>query len=298
MELHADRTAVSRHTCNNFIQLVSDYVFLSVYQHNPCPQGEQCQMKHGHRIKTQVQKRWLSRKDTQRLMALEGSWLEERVSHLRGRHLLYAGVDTDPKFLSRSRADHTFRVGMPWQKGLVECQARIDNTHWPFPNETLDVVVLQHALDMTNRPHQLVREATRTLVSGGYLVVVGFNPYSAWGGARWLRTMSTELPWVSNPVAPLRLSDWLMLLDFRVENVTTAAHLWPIKIGSEALSRRVDRVLAGNRIFAGNVYILVARKTVAGMTTIRSERKVRRESKLGFAIPATRKPVSRTKGSM
>jgi len=88
------------------------------------------------------------------------------------------------------------------------------------------------------------------------------------------------------------------LLDFRVENVTTAAHLWPIKIGSEALSRRVDRVLAGNRIFAGNVYILVARKTVAGMTTIHSERKVSRQSKLGFAIPATRKPVSRTKGSM
>ena len=176
----------------------------------------------------------VSRKDTQRLMALEGSWLEERVSHLRGRHLLYAGVDSDPKFLSRSRADHTFRVGLPWQRGLVDCQTQIDNTRWPFPDEALDVVVLQHALDMTNRPHQLVREATRSLVSGGYLVVVGFNPYSTWGGVRWLRTMSTELPWVSNPVAPLRLSDWLMLLDFRARLRSFAIQFFIIKSDATA----------------------------------------------------------------
>ncbi|MEC8524569.1 MAG: hypothetical protein CSH37_01455 [Thalassolituus sp.] len=250
-------------------------------------------MKHGHRIKTQVHKTWLGRADTQRLMALEGSWLADRVSHLRGRHLLYAGVDQEPKFLSRSRADHTFRVLLPWQKGLVDAQAWMSDTDWPFRDETLDIVVLQHALDMTDRPHQLIREATRSLVSGGYLVVVGFNPYSLWGGARWMRPLSTGLPWVSNPVAPLRLTDWLTLLDFRVEDVTTAGHLWPVKLGSEAFSRRVDRVLAGNRFVPGNIYMTVARKTVAGMTTIRATRKVRRQSGIGFAIPAAREPYSR-----
>ncbi|MEK9713704.1 MAG: methyltransferase domain-containing protein [Thalassolituus sp.] len=245
-------------------------------------------MKHGHRIKVQTQQRWLDRNDTQRLMALEGSWISERLSHLRGRHMLYAGTDNDPKFLTGTRTQHTFRVGMPWQKGLVDVAARIQDSHWPFADESIDVVVLQHALDMSNRPHQLIREATRSLVSGGYIVIVGFNPNSLWGGARWLRTMSTELPWVSNPVGAARLADWLTLLDFRVEDTSTAAHIWPVKIGSEAVSRRVDRVLAGNRWVPGNVYIMVARKTVAGMTTIRAGRRIRREANVGFAIPAVR----------
>jgi len=245
-------------------------------------------MKHGHRIKVQTQERWLRRNDTQRLMALEGSWIADRLSHLRGRHLLYAGTDDAPKFLAGARTQHTFRVGMPWQKGLVDVAARIQDSHWPFADESIDVVVLQHALDMTNRPHQLIREATRSLVSGGYIVIVGFNPYSLWGGTRWLRTMSTELPWVANPVGATRLADWLTLLDFRVEDTWSGAHLWPVKLGSEALSRRIDRVLAGNRWVPGNIYIMVARKTVAGMTTIRSGRRIRREPSVGFAIPAAR----------
>jgi SAM-dependent methyltransferase len=250
-------------------------------------------MKQALRIKTQIQKAWLSRPDTQRLMALEGGWLSEWVGQLHGRHLLYAGVDQDPKFLNCTPTQHCFRVGLPWQKDLVDVQAHIQDADWPFADESIDVTVLQHALDMTNRPHQLIREATRSLVSGGYLIVVGFNPASLWGGVRWLRTLSTELPWVANPVAHSRLSDWLMLLDFRIESLTTAAHIWPLNVGSESLSRRIDRVVAGNTLIPGNTYILVARKTVAGMTTIRPRKRIMPEPRLGFAMPAAREPMTR-----
>lgn len=256
------------------------------------PQGIIRRMKHSYRIKPRVQQAWLERRDTQRLMALEGGWLADWVSQLHGRHLLFAGVDTDPKFLSRTRTRHCFRAAMPWQKGLVDAQVRIQDSHWPFPDESIDVTVLQHALDMTNRPHQLIREATRSLVSGGYLIVIGFNPYSAWGAARWARTLSTSLPWVANPVAPLRLADWLTLLDFRIEHQSTAAHLWPLSLGSDAFSRRVDRVLAGNRWVSGNIYVLVARKTVAGMTTIHAPRRRLLDAAPGFAVPAVRDSAS------
>lgn len=249
-------------------------------------------MKQGYRIKTQVQKTWLARSDTQRLMALEGGWLADWVGQLHGRHLLYAGVDENPKFLNRTPTQHCFRVGLPWQKGLVDVQTQIQDGDWPFADESLDVTVLQHALDMTNRPHQMIREATRSLVSGGYLIVVGFNPASIWGGVRWLRNFSTELPWVANPVAHDRLSDWLTLLDFRIENVTSAAHIWPLNVGSESLSRRIDRVVAGSHLIPGNIYILVARKTVAGMTTIRSRKSILPEPRLGFAMPAAREPLA------
>lgn len=245
-------------------------------------------MKHTHRIKTDTQRRWLQRQDTRRLMALEAGWLSDWVAQLHGCHLLYAGVDEEPRFLRKTRTQHFFRAGLPWQRDLVDAQVQIQDAHWPFSDETLDVAILQHSLDMTNRPHQMIREATRCLVSGGYLIVVGFNPASWWGGVRWMRTLSSDLPWIANPVAPARLVDWLTLLDFRIENLTTAAHLWPLKVGSEAVNRRVDRVLAGSHWLPGNIYILVARKTVAGMTTIRPRRRFLPEPALGFAVPAVR----------
>ncbi len=258
-------------------------------------------MKHRHRMKVDTQKNWLNRADTQRLLALEGNWLGDWMSQLYGRHILYSGIDQNPKFLLRSPAQHCFRLGMPWQQGLVDVQAQVEDDSWPLEEGSLDVVVLQHCLDMTIRPHQMIREATRSLVPGGYLIIAGFNPYSWWGGIRALRTLSsTRLPWISNPVSPGRLTDWLTLLDFRLESLTSAAHLWPVQIGSEKASRRVDRVMAGSWL-PGNVYILVARKTVAGMTTIRPKLKKVSEPRLGFAMPAARvadNPVNDDAGLM
>ncbi|MDF1763121.1 MAG: hypothetical protein P1U57_06895, partial [Oleibacter sp.] len=142
----------------------------------------------------------------------------------------------------------------------------------------------QHALDMSSRPHQLIREASRTLVSGGYIVIVGFNPISWWGALRWTRNLSPKLPWASNPVSPMRLNDWLTLLDFRIEDTTSAAHVWPLKIGPESACRRVDRVMAGITIPPGNIHMVLARKTVAGMTTIRPRARVVAEPVSGLAV--------------
>ena len=85
-------------------------------------------------------------------------------------------------------------------------------------------------------------------------------------------------------MAPGRLQDWRTLLDLRVEYLQHIEHLWPIKLVSEQLSRRFDRVLANRNQFPGNGYLLVARKTIAGITPIRERRWL--SSGRGFAVPA------------
>ncbi|WP_320821368.1 class I SAM-dependent methyltransferase [Thalassolituus sp.] len=245
-------------------------------------------MRHSNRIKVETQQSWLQRNDTQRLLALEGGWIADWICQLHGHQLAYAGVDDHPRFMREARMQHCFRLGLPWQRGLVDVQAQIQDAHWPLADETVDAVILQHTLDMTSRPHQMIREATRSIVPSGYLIVVGFNPQSWWGALRWVRTFSAELPWVANPVAPKRLVDWLTLLDFRIESVTPVAHSWPFKLFSESVSRRIDRVMAGANFPSGNVYVLVARKTQAGMTTIRPRRRAAPEPRFGFAVPAAR----------
>jgi SAM-dependent methyltransferase len=247
---------------------------------------------YGNRIDRHHYVDWLQKPSAQRLLALEAGWLGDWLAQLDGEQLLYAGADPSPRFLRHSPMSHRFTTALPWQPLEQPAAMRMNPDAWPLMDQFLDLVVLQHTLDMSRRPHQLVREASRCLVSSGYLIIVGFNPWSLWGAQRWLRTFSSELPWLSNTVSAGRLCDWLTLLDFRIECVQNMAHVWPIKMVNEGLSRRIDRVLMGRRWLPGSTYMLVARKTIAGVTRIRTRRW--RVADNGFTIPAPagRSPLS------
>lgn len=235
-------------------------------------------------IKPEVYEHWLANPSTQRLLALESSWLRAWVKQLHGEHLAYTGVDDMPRFLRFSRTRHCFRVGFPWTMQVTSNDVYVQDDAWPLADESLDVIIMQHTLDMSRQPHQLLREASRTLGAGGYLVIVGFNPKGLWGGWRWLRSFSFKLPWITRPVSHQRLSDWLTLLDLKVEQIYHCGHLWPVSLGNEAITRQVDRVLAGTSWLPANLYLMVARKTIAGMTPIRLEN--RYQFRPSFGLPA------------
>ncbi len=50
----------------------------------------------------------------------------------------------------------------------------------PFPDNSLDLVVLPHALELARDPHRTLREVERVLVPEGRVVIAGFNPASLW----------------------------------------------------------------------------------------------------------------------
>ncbi|MDP2608755.1 class I SAM-dependent methyltransferase [Oceanobacter sp. 1_MG-2023] len=240
----------------------------------------------GIRIKSEVYQQWIESGSARRLLSLEAGWLREALADFHGHHLLYAGIDNTPRFLKRTRLRHCFRMAPGWARDSG-CDARMQDDAWPLADESVDVVVLQHGLDLSARPHQMMREAARVLVPSGYVVVVGFSPMSVFGLLRRGFTLSSRLPWVVNCVSAPRLSDWLTLLDFRVESVTPVAHLWPLRLLSEGASRRFDRVLAGHSWVPANAYIMVARKTVAGVTPIQPRRWLMNPG-FGMAVPAAR----------
>lgn len=215
---------------------------------------------------------WLQKPSTKRLLELEAGWLKHWVAQFFGYHIAYTGIDPKPKFLRHSRVQHKFCLGLPWGRGVTAAEALIGDGEWPLPNNCLDVVIMQHSLDISAHPHQLLRNASRCLVSGGYLVIVGFNPLSAWGLARWMHIFSPRMPWLTRPVSPARLQDWLVLLDMKIERQSAAAHFWPLSLGNEQLNKRIDRVLYDLRWLPANAYVMVARKTTAGMTPIRQKR--------------------------
>ena len=51
----------------------------------------------------------------------------------------------------------------------------------PFDSQSLDLVVLPHALELARDPHLTLREVERVLMPEGRVVIIGFNPASLWG---------------------------------------------------------------------------------------------------------------------
>ena len=234
-----------------------------------------------HKLDNKDYKRWLKTQSAQRMLSLQSAWLQNNLGRFTGSHLMYQGLDPKLDLLSTSPIQHIFRMAVPWQEGILT-DAWMECSDWPLPDQCLDLVVMQHSLDFTNRPHQMIREAARTIVPSGYLVIIGFNPWSWWGGVQKTMPFSTDIPWVANSVSTKRLHDWLLLLDFTVQSTETLGHLWPITCFPERFSKRVDSVMAG-AVGMGNFYMVVAQKTTVGMTSITSRRWPMLEPQLGWA---------------
>jgi ubiquinone/menaquinone biosynthesis C-methylase UbiE len=95
----------------------------------------------------------------------------------------------------------------------------------PFPNQSLDLVVLPHALELAHDPHQTLREVERVLVPEGRVVILGFNPTSLWGMRQRMGRLRQGmggrkplfLPRTGEFIGYWRLRDWLRLLSFEVD---------------------------------------------------------------------------------
>ena len=63
-----------------------------------------------------------------------------------------------------------------------------DFAELPFASQSLDLVVLPHALEFAAEPHRVLREVERVLIPEGQVIVCGFNPASLWGRitCRWM----------------------------------------------------------------------------------------------------------------
>ena len=72
----------------------------------------------------------------------------------------------------------------------------------------VDLVVVPHALEFSENPHQVLREVARILVPEAQVVISCFNPWSLWGVRRAFGS-KTQYPWNGRFINLPRLKDWL-----------------------------------------------------------------------------------------
>ncbi len=95
------------------------------------------------------------------------------------------------------------------------------NEHLPISTDNVDLVVASHVLEMSQNPHQVLREIDRVLVPEGHCILIGFNPYSLSNinkAVRFSRKSKQEQEtYKMRSVA--RVRDWFSLLGFEVLDV-------------------------------------------------------------------------------
>jgi len=154
----------------------------------------------------------------QRLLTLEERELKQVLPDMFGRHILQIGQwDQDQRLLSSAAMLHCAVLGA--NSGLG-AQALIDYEQLPIMSKTVDAVILPHTLEFVRSPHTLLREASRILTDRGWLVILGFNPWSLWGLRERLGLRHRAFPAGARYYGVGRLCDWLALLDLETTAVS------------------------------------------------------------------------------
>ena len=232
---------------------------------------------------------WLDSPPGQMLIETERGIMQQEIQRCFGQHLVQYGLA--PELLDTDRSV----LRNHWQLDLLAGREAIpaEETQWPFSPQSLDVVLLHHGLDFCLTPRVLLREASQAVRAGGYLLIFGFNPWSAWGIQHF-----TGREWFSEAgfVAPSRLVDWLELLGFSVEKRIDGCYRPPLT-SQRWLDRLQDlEAFAGkHNLPGGGFYFLMARRQMLGVTPRRQRGRVFPALTLPPVVAGARRAQKRNK---
>lgn len=236
---------------------------------------------------------WYAAPRGQYLLAQEQALSGELLDSVFGYHQLQLGVTRSQQLAVNSRLGHKIYANAVagGDVGLVS-----EPDCLPFADDSIDVVILHHALEFAEQPHALLREAHRVLAPQGRILVLGFNPASLFGLSIRVTGWFPQRLWSgSHHIGTRRLNDWLHLLGADVHAVRHCFVTPPA--GGDRLFRflsRSDQLAMRYRLPLGGVYGVLAQKKVSTLTPSRIRwRKPVGARLIGLTVP---KPVASPRG--
>ena len=220
---------------------------------------------------------WFESAPGRYLLEWEQAHLDDAVADVFGYHALQVGIPWLQGLRANRMTHRWLALGTEYLAQPVQQPALwADPVALPFPANSLDLVLLPHALEHSPDPHAVLREVARVLVPEGRVVVCGINPASLWGLRQRRARLCQRLGWgqlylpdAGEFIGHWRLRDWLRLLDFEVEG--THFGCWrPAVRSSQWLERFRWFDVWGRRWWPilGAAYFVVAVKRVHGMRLI------------------------------
>ena len=207
---------------------------------------------------------WFETGPGERLLGRETALIRSQVRRFHGESLLWMGPVPQAS-VATARCMVKNRFFLSRDRSIV-CDSELPSAiaiseALPIPTNSVDGVVVHHALEYAEDPRAAIREITRVIRPGGRLLICSFNPLSLWVLRR---------PRGMTLVTAYRLSDWLAVLGFdREESVRYMNYRASLKLGLDGERwRKVGDWLAEKRVPVGGVYLVLAAKNAAARTGV------------------------------
>ncbi|RKR06246.1 methyltransferase family protein [Kushneria sinocarnis] len=136
----------------------------------------------------------------------------------------------------------------------------------PLADESMELVLIHHLLEMVPEPHHLLREAARVTDHNGRLLIIGWHPYGSACARHWLARRYGSWPMGGVWRSVSRLRDWLTFVDFEIEHIDYCGFAPPSASlphdAMEALGRRWNLPL-------GQSFVIRAKRRIQRVTPVR-----------------------------
>lgn len=231
---------------------------------------------------------WLQSPLGDSLLTHEARIVEETLDGLFGEECLQLGHWGDSRtFLRFSRTHRSTLIAPEVQEGAGTGVAVGELHRLPVASDSVDLVLLPHTLDYSDRPHAVLREVHRVLRANGQLVLLGFRPGGLWGLRRLVPGAGMP-PDAEHLISDRRLKDWLTLLDMRIHGMSGYFFRWPLPGLKGAASPKWE--MRGQRWWpqVSACYMLSAQKRISTLTPVRPTWRVKPKVVAGLAEPSTR----------
>lgn len=209
---------------------------------------------------------WYQKPLGQALSEVVQEELAEHLDNIFGYYIVQLGLPQQRHWMDASPIPHKFCVS-PYAESLrTDIQAAY--TALPFDTGSVDLVLLPHILGFLPEPQAVLAEADRILVNQGYLVILGFNPMSLWGAARWFARYKGSVPWHGHFLTTFQLRKYLLPLGYDATVVHSFFQRPPFEWAlDKLLFLETMGHLSG--LYPGGAYLLLAQKQTVGVTPVK-----------------------------
>jgi len=204
----------------------------------------------------------------QALLHSEQAIIDERLNYCFGQYLLKIGplssaIKTNSCAIN-TQINMSSKLSTNHNTGIIG-----ELEELPFLESSIDAVVMNHVLEFTSDPHQILREIHRVLLPNGNLIISAFNPIS-FLSAHKLNPNKRFLEFKRGRFFTIgRIIDWLQLLGFEI--TFEKRTYFPFEFASNDQYDQSYLADWAQRLFpwSGGSCVLVAKKREWPLTPIR-----------------------------